>query len=327
MAPASEAQFLRFAIQWASIALLYYDYALTFPHEVKYIWRGSKRRLLVFLYICCRYALLANVLYLLAISDKFGGPSACDAAYKALGVMSVLGRGAIIFTFLARVYVVCSRNKIILGGLGAIAATCVVLDVMHVPGLRCSGSSSIKIVERLLSILICVFEFFAAVIIFFRSMQALRLSGAPLWMTRDTFSYLVVEQDVLYFAFISIFTTGTTILNFRAPTAFIQRLLNALTLPLSGLLTARFILRLRAYHGRRMGNGSVDLAVPISTFEIATDGDQHMHTIFTEFGEDPVLTVAQVANARQRRHSAHGLRFAVGPYTKKGSTTQHRGYL
>lgn len=50
------------------LALLYYDYVLTFPAEVKHIW---SRRITVstLLYICCRYALLANLLYLFAISN------------------------------------------------------------------------------------------------------------------------------------------------------------------------------------------------------------------------------------------------------------------
>lgn len=78
--------YLQFDIQWSSLgayfrahlrigdanpfsALLFYDYALTFPSEVKYIW-GSKMRLSTFLYIFCRYALVANVLYLLAIANQ-----------------------------------------------------------------------------------------------------------------------------------------------------------------------------------------------------------------------------------------------------------------
>ena len=35
-------------------------------------------------------------------------------------------------TFLARVYVVCARNKLILGGLGSVALTCVVLDAVSI---------------------------------------------------------------------------------------------------------------------------------------------------------------------------------------------------
>lgn len=54
-----------------SVALLWYDYALTFPMEVEYIW-GERFRLTTFLYILCRYALPANILYLLAISKHLG---------------------------------------------------------------------------------------------------------------------------------------------------------------------------------------------------------------------------------------------------------------
>jgi len=56
------------------IALLYYDYALTFPNEVKYIW-GAREGLFRFstlLYALCRYSLPSNVLYLLAIRGKLG---------------------------------------------------------------------------------------------------------------------------------------------------------------------------------------------------------------------------------------------------------------
>ena len=52
--------------------------------------------MLILLYILCRYALLANVLYLLAISDKFGDAESCDVAYKIIGAISVLGRAAVL---------------------------------------------------------------------------------------------------------------------------------------------------------------------------------------------------------------------------------------
>ncbi|KAI0708680.1 hypothetical protein C8Q76DRAFT_600251, partial [Earliella scabrosa] len=153
--------FLQFAIQWSSIALLYYDYILTFPSELKYIWKSGVLKVSTGLYIFYRYALLANVLYLLAISNKLGNkvcrstsyplpphvyeshhqPS-CDAWYKAIGAFSVLGRAAVIFTFLMRTYVVYNKNTFILVGLGAIGLTCVILDCMHVPGVRCHGSST-----------------------------------------------------------------------------------------------------------------------------------------------------------------------------------------
>ncbi|KAG6899985.1 hypothetical protein C0995_004560 [Termitomyces sp. Mi166 len=65
----AEAHFLKFCIQYASIALIYYDYVLTLRTEVTYMWR-SKFRISTLLYILTRYALVANILYLLAISSK-----------------------------------------------------------------------------------------------------------------------------------------------------------------------------------------------------------------------------------------------------------------
>ncbi|KAI3604068.1 hypothetical protein WG66_000834 [Moniliophthora roreri] len=90
---AAVTHYLQFYIQWASIstntttlppavpestddlrsatAVLWYDYALTFPMEVKYMW-GTKPRLSTALYICCRHALITNILYLLAVAKLLG---------------------------------------------------------------------------------------------------------------------------------------------------------------------------------------------------------------------------------------------------------------
>jgi Family of unknown function (DUF6533) len=48
-------------------AFLYYDYILTLPDEVEYVWR-SRWRLSTFFYILCRYALAANLIYYLSIA-------------------------------------------------------------------------------------------------------------------------------------------------------------------------------------------------------------------------------------------------------------------
>ncbi|VDB87094.1 unnamed protein product [Peniophora sp. CBMAI 1063] len=296
MASVAETHFVQFAVQWASLALLYYDYALTFPQEVRYIWKGRKRSLLIPLYIMCRYALLANVLYLLAIAHMLGGPGSCDVVYKAIGVVSVLGRAAVFsppVTFLARVYVVWAKNKLILAFLGALALTCFVLDVIHVPGLRCEGSSTIQIANTLLSILVCIFESLAALLTFLRSLQALRFGGTPITMKRHTFNYLVAEQSTLYFSLCSSLTIAAIVLNFRAPRGFFQRLLNALLLPVSGLLTARFILRLREYHGRDTEKSVDDDTPAVSTFQAAATRQPTdvSNAVMDEFGED-YLTLA-----------------------------------
>ncbi|KIJ24117.1 hypothetical protein M422DRAFT_143774, partial [Sphaerobolus stellatus SS14] len=62
-------RFMQFCLQYASTALLYYDYFLTFGQEVRYFWR-KRFSVSTLMYICCRYALVANVLYTLALANK-----------------------------------------------------------------------------------------------------------------------------------------------------------------------------------------------------------------------------------------------------------------
>ncbi|KAF8909665.1 hypothetical protein CPB84DRAFT_1433643 [Gymnopilus junonius] len=62
--------FIRFTIQYSSIALLIYDYSLTLTDEIKYFWL-KKFKISTALYIACRYALISNILFLFALADKF----------------------------------------------------------------------------------------------------------------------------------------------------------------------------------------------------------------------------------------------------------------
>ncbi|KZT19848.1 hypothetical protein NEOLEDRAFT_1077005 [Neolentinus lepideus HHB14362 ss-1] len=315
---AAYTHYLQFRIQYASIALLYYDYALTFPREVKYIWR-SRFRLSTILYIFCRYALLANVLYLLAVAGKLHQRVCvhkimhvwiCNTWYKFIGAISVLGRAAVIGVFTLRAYAVYSRNRLVLAYLGTVGAVCVALDITHVPGLRCVGSST----NELLSILMVVFEFSSAILTTIRSVQALKGNGLT-WKEQKTgFFYLILEQGTIWLpaffsrspliegctkgrSVLSVFTMGAVILNF---TGLFQRLLNALTLPLSGLLTARFILHLRRWERDSDAVVSGSKSTPgnernheLSEFEAVR---RTITSLVDDFGEDPVV--------RERRRDA-----------------------
>ncbi|EIW79486.1 hypothetical protein CONPUDRAFT_58549, partial [Coniophora puteana RWD-64-598 SS2] len=119
--------FVQYCIQWSSIALVYYDYALTFPLEVKHIWQ-SRFRFSTILYICCRYALIANVIYLLAIAGLIDG---CNVWYKVVGFLSVAGRASVLTIFTARTWAVWARSKPILVSLGSIALACVAMDLVN----------------------------------------------------------------------------------------------------------------------------------------------------------------------------------------------------
>jgi len=51
------------------VALLWYDYALTWNREVQYFWK-KRFTLSTVLYILCRYGMVANILYTLALANK-----------------------------------------------------------------------------------------------------------------------------------------------------------------------------------------------------------------------------------------------------------------
>ncbi|KAL5496097.1 hypothetical protein ACEPAH_3014 [Sanghuangporus vaninii] len=198
--------FLQFRIQWASIVLLYYDYALTFPAEVKYIW-GKKFRFSTALYICCRYALIANVLYLAAIAGRI--PHVKRYAWKH--------RSSIMFS---------GERQWLLR-----------LPVGLTP---CTGAIVLFLYYSALS-------FLAAILTIARCIQERRMGGS--WkMDGGSFLAMISEQGTTYYCIISVFTTAAVVLSFRAPTgSFFQRLPNAFNLPVSCLLTARFLLQLREW--------------------------------------------------------------------------------
>ncbi|KAJ7312769.1 hypothetical protein DFH08DRAFT_821931 [Mycena albidolilacea] len=102
-------------------ALLYYDFVLMLPKEIQYIW-NQRFRLSTALYIGCRYALLANVLYLLAIEDKLGST-----------VRLVVQNNR--------------RYEWIIAYMVILGLACIVLGITHVPGLHCMGSSTLPIIS------------------------------------------------------------------------------------------------------------------------------------------------------------------------------------
>ncbi|KAJ7653437.1 hypothetical protein B0H17DRAFT_1163611 [Mycena rosella] len=263
---AATTHFLQFRLQYPSLALLYYDFALTFPKEVQYMWK-ERFRLSTALTIGCRYALIANVLYLLAIADKLG----CDSWYKFVGALSVLGRVAVVAVFTMRTYAVFGKSNWVLAYMSLVGLACIALDITHVPGMRCVGSSSLPMSPEMLSILMVIFESSSAFLTTTRCVMAFREGGG---MKNQGIMFILFEQGILYFYTISIFTTAAVILNYPG---FFQRLPNAFTLPLSCILTARFILHLREWEAVQFRatsrSGALSSIVGIN-----------------DFGTDPVVT-------------------------------------
>jgi len=91
---AEHTQFVKNSIQYATIALLFYDYSLTWTREVKFVWR-RKFSLSTALYLACRYTMITNVIYSLATKEKLSILS-CDDGYKVCSSLAILVRGAIL---------------------------------------------------------------------------------------------------------------------------------------------------------------------------------------------------------------------------------------
>ncbi|EAU86741.2 hypothetical protein CC1G_06502 [Coprinopsis cinerea okayama7 len=75
---------LQMTVQLISIVLLYYDYLLTLKDEIRYVWFGKFKPSTIY-YICCRYSLAANVIYLYAIlQDRYGTRYVFDPVHRTL---------------------------------------------------------------------------------------------------------------------------------------------------------------------------------------------------------------------------------------------------
>jgi len=263
--------------------------------EVEYIWLQNFRFSTV-LYGCCRYGLVANVIYLLTISNKI--TLSCNAGYRISGALSVLGRTAVVIVWGARTYAVFARSRLVLAFFGTIGLIIIILDVIHVPTTICKGNNTIPIVGGLLAIMMCIFEICSAGLTTLRSIQALNVGGP--WRTQKKgFMYLLLEQGTLYFCVVTVFTIASLALNVQIPGGFLQRLLNAFTLPLSGLMTARFLLHLRKWESKHAGFQSANQPQEreeTTTIDFTSNpndrtGRSTITSYIDEYGEDPVQRV------------------------------------
>ncbi|KAJ7169269.1 hypothetical protein C8R43DRAFT_1085533 [Mycena crocata] len=320
-----------YSITHGITALLYYDFALTFPREVRYMWR-EKFRLSTALYICCRYALVANVLYLLAIANKLGSTGAyhplishihrCDSWYKIIGALSILGRAAVVAFFSMRTYAVFGKSRWVLAYMSTMGLACIALDIVRLVAMHDThtnlNSQTHVPANEMLSILMVIFESSSAFLTTIRCVMAFR-AGGGLEHQRHGVMFILFEQGqysiflVSYLgtpistavtdlnSTISIFTTAAVILNYPG---FFQRLPNAYTLPLSCLLTARFILYLREWDAAQVDDKGAATEVSVAQFR-AGSSSQHSGVLSSivgmdDFGPDPVeLAVAKRENATE----------------------------
>ncbi|KAF9566587.1 hypothetical protein CPC08DRAFT_814800 [Agrocybe pediades] len=289
MVSVQHTRFLQFCIQYTSIgstashidlqALVFYDYSLTWTKEVQFFWR-KRFTVSTALYIACRYSMVSNILYLIVLAGKLPKALGCNSGYQICCVLSVMGRAGVVCVLGARTYAIYDRNRFILAFIGPFGC----YDCYHgfdPCSLGCLHRSfwawTKDVSEPLgfsvtLAVLLVVYEVLVSTLTLYRGWQALCIR-VDLKHVRSKLEYLVVKEGVLYFSFVSMFTlSALVLLNVAQNGSFVQRLLNALTLPISGMMTARFLLHLREW-GHKATYGA---------------NRRSWHSVINEFGSCPI---------------------------------------
>ncbi|KAF8996711.1 hypothetical protein BDQ17DRAFT_1513545 [Cyathus striatus] len=180
-----------------------------------------------------------------------------------------------------------------MGFLGLIGVMLIVLAGLHISVIHCTGSTDNPVAVHLLSIFTVVFELVSALLTTIRAVQALRTSSWK-WQ-KGSLMYFIFEQGILYFIFVSVFATTSMVLDFAAtPGTFLQTSMSTFTIPLSGLMTARFLLHLREWESTR-AIGRVPTATnPMDEMEFNPDARNttgegiNARWSMHEYGDDPV---------------------------------------
>ncbi|KIY67747.1 hypothetical protein CYLTODRAFT_396536 [Cylindrobasidium torrendii FP15055 ss-10] len=289
-AAAAESAFIRMCVQSSSVALIWYDYYLTFPREVRYIWSQRVKLSTVF-YFLCRYSMIVNVLYLFKLLNMLGTPAVQDKLFIAVDLASVLARASVIAIFTLRTYVVWGRHWLILATLGLLGCICVVVDLLDMRGITYSNPEIPLLVAKVLSYLMVAFETLASTLTIWRAVQAIRETKHSQSL-EDNLIFLILKQGILYFLVVVCLTTAAVVVNYIKE-GFWQRLLSAFVLPVSAILAARFLLHLRHWEAKQHKQ-SATANLPGSGIEFGgttTLASNGLHTsVFTlnDFGDDPV---------------------------------------
>ncbi|KAF6765767.1 hypothetical protein DFP72DRAFT_868421 [Ephemerocybe angulata] len=257
MAGNPDAHFVQQCIQYSSLALIYYDYLLTLDREIKYVWKRPFHILTVMFFLC-RYALVSNTVYYLGVNNMLLGIS-CDTAYTVSASVAVFGRIAILVVIGVRTCSLYQNNKLVIALFAALGTLVAIAGILHVPHVSCAGTkltnnSSLRLYTDLLAISTMAFELLSTAFIVASCVRHMKSVGLVKAQTHSLV-YLMLKEGLLYTGLVTVLTTTAVFLNYSAPLgSFFQRLLNAITMPLSGMMMARFILHVREWSAECAGD-------------------------------------------------------------------------
>ncbi|TEB23650.1 hypothetical protein FA13DRAFT_1739826 [Coprinellus micaceus] len=225
------------------------------PSELKFIWTQPKKPSTYF-YFFCRYSLLANLLWLL---EKAGRPEvlvgmpdlqekglSCNTVAKTAGGVGAFRAYWAVWGLRTHALATDMQRKVVSWVLGFIAFCIVVCLIAKEIVQSCSDPPWLTNVGITIAVLVLLFEILAFAIASWRAWSSIR-QDTKFWENpRKSLNYVVFSQGLLYLTAVLLSSIVTAVCNLQIWGGF-ARPLNSLKLPLSCLLTARFILQLRKW--------------------------------------------------------------------------------
>ncbi|KAH6913671.1 hypothetical protein BKA70DRAFT_728548 [Coprinopsis sp. MPI-PUGE-AT-0042] len=186
----------------------------------------------------------------------------CDKGYTICRILNLFGYIGIMAVWGLRTYAVCQRSKYILVLLGLPGAAVILLLLIQAPTSSCTGPPRFPGLRSATTGLLLFFE-----------INAFLFATLRVWKTMRgrkyaTLSTIVFSQGLTYMIPTFVLSVMSLSLNWIKFSPEFVRLTNAFKLPLAGLLTARFILKLRKWEANK---GHLDSRPPVSVLRFAQD--------------------------------------------------------
>ncbi|KAF5310420.1 hypothetical protein D9611_012249 [Ephemerocybe angulata] len=122
--------------------------------------------------------------------------------------------------------------------------------IIRAPFNKCTGPIKFQWLRGGLSACMLFYEVLAFLLAAFRAWRTVR-DDMKLWNNkRLSLSYVIFSQGLIYISAVLALSVMTLFLNFRVK-FFLSRMFSSLKLPLSGFLTARFLIQLRKWERRK----------------------------------------------------------------------------
>ncbi|KAF9522176.1 hypothetical protein CPB83DRAFT_840680 [Crepidotus variabilis] len=221
----------------------------------------------------------------------------CDGAYRLAASLGLVGRIGILTVWGARTYAVFNKHRGVLAFVAALGVSRLLFCIIHVPFVSCvkRPKAFLGIPSELLAIMTMVDEMILAALSTYKIHQNMastpKMDGTAQFTTKSIMR-VIMEQGLLYLFFVTLLACGT-ITFYNLEGVMFEPLLNAFTVPVSGMMTCRFLIHLREWEDSRSGGDldqeSIDFAVEPIHFRDAPPDQETTLSWSEHLQRDPLL--------------------------------------